>query len=187
MRIISGSAKRLGIKVPRSLTRPSTDRLREALFSILGNRVEGAQVLDLFAGSGALGMEALSRGADSCDFVDSGREAAVVIKGNLKHLSLKGGRVTASEVERFLRRARPGYDLVFADPPYFKGAGDTDYIEALLVHDVLPELVVAGGLLVLEDPPAHQRPDTVEGKWELLERRRYGSCGILIYQRVGSE
>ena len=186
MRIISGSAGRRKIKVPRDVARPSTDRLREALFSILGQRVDGARVLDLFAGSGALGMECLSRGASSCDFVDESRESTKVVRDNLKTLELKGGRVVESDVFRFLRGRNGPYDLVFADPPYFKHAGDTDFVHELLTQESLPSILADDALFVVEDPPANDRPDEVviggEVALRLLDQRKYGSCGILFYQ-----
>ncbi|MGB1260756.1 MAG: RsmD family RNA methyltransferase, partial [Akkermansiaceae bacterium] len=105
MRIISGTARRREIRVPKDVARPSTDRLREALFSILNQRVEGARVLDLFAGSGALGLECLSRGASSCAFVDASRESARVIKQNLTNTKLAGGHVSHADVFKHLSSA----------------------------------------------------------------------------------
>ena len=89
MRVIAGSVRRMPLKVPPQLTRPTTDRLREALFSILQGRLEGSRVLDLFAGSGSLGIEALSRGAKKAAFVERSRVAAQCIRENLKKLSLE--------------------------------------------------------------------------------------------------
>ena len=183
MRIISGSAGRRQIRVPGSVARPSTDRLREALFSILSNRVEGAHVMDLFAGSGALGLECLSRGASSCVFVDRSKESEQVIKRNLKDLKLKGGRVKCRDVLSTLRGGGD-YDLIFADPPYCKSPGDVDYIEQLLADEHLAACLAEGGLLVLEDSSANKR-GTHHG-WELLDQRSYGGCGILFYQRQSS-
>lgn len=182
MRIISGVAGSRKIKVPKDVSRPSTDRLREALFSILGQRIESARVLDLFAGSGALGMECLSRGASSCDFVDESREAGKVIQSNLKGLGLEGGRVVEGDVFRYLRGRNRPYDLIFADPPYYKNLGDRDFIKELLDNVSLPQLLADGGLLVLEDPPANVRSEKEFDDWTLLDQRRYGSCGILFYQ-----
>src|SRR5690606_13224230 len=104
MRIIAGKAGRLAIKVPSAVARPTTDFVRQAIFSILAERVVDARVLDLFAGSGALGLEALSRGARSCVFVDEHRQAATVIAENLKRARLEGGRVVRSEAATFLKR-----------------------------------------------------------------------------------
>jgi len=124
MRIISGSAGRRSIKVPKGVTRPTTDRTREAIFSILGSFVEGASCLDLFAGSGALGMEALSRGAASCLFVDQDKGCERVINENLKILNLSGGRVQRGETNTIVAKMNGEFDLVFADPPYVKKQGD---------------------------------------------------------------
>jgi len=182
MRIISGKAGRRNIRVPGSVARPSTDRLREALFSILRERVDDARVLDLFAGSGALGLESLSRGAASCVFVDESRVAQQVIKKNLSELGLGGGRVVGGDVFRTLSADRGSYDLIFADPPYFKRPDDVDYVQQLLVCHDLAERLEPGGLLIVEDPPTNRRGE-FEG-WELLDQRKYGGCGILFYQKL---
>lgn len=181
MRIISGSAGRRSISVPQSVTRPSTDRLREALFSILSNMIPGARVLDLYAGSGALGLEALSRGASSAVMVDDSREACRVIEKNLLALALANGRVVQAEVARFLKREQAGYDLVFADPPYHKNADSRDYVKEILECERLPAILADGAMLIIEDPPENQRGD-VAG-WKLIDQRSYGGCGILFYQR----
>ena len=180
MRIISGSAGRRQIRVPGSVARPSTDRLREALFSILVDRVQGADVMDLFAGSGALGLECLSRGASSCVFVDSSKESQQVIARNLKDLQLAGGKVNARDVFRALKGGG-NYDLIFADPPYCKKSDDVDYIEQLLADEHLGSCLAEDGLLVLEDSSSNKR-GCYDG-WELLDQRSYGGCGILFYQR----
>ncbi|MBT8036187.1 MAG: 16S rRNA (guanine(966)-N(2))-methyltransferase RsmD [Verrucomicrobiae bacterium] len=184
MRIISGKAGRRHIRVPGSVARPSTDRLREALFSILSERVNEAQVLDLFAGSGALGLECLSRGATSCVFVDDSRESQQVIKKNLNDLKLDGGRVAGGDVFRMLKSDRGKYDLIFADPPYFKQAGATNFVQQLLESETLPDRLADGGLLIVEDPPSNRR-GVLHG-WQLLDQRQYGGCGILFYQRPSS-
>ena len=104
MRIIAGTAGRLAIKVPKAVARPTTDFVRQAIFSILGPKVESATVLDLFAGSGAIGLEALSRGATSCVFVDEHRQAETVIRENLEKSRLQGGRVVRADVHAWLAR-----------------------------------------------------------------------------------
>jgi len=184
MRIISGKAGRRHIRVPGSVARPSTDRLREALFSILADRVHDARVLDLFAGSGALGLESLSRGASSCVFVDLSRESQKVIGQNLRDLELDGGRVLGGDVFHALKSERAHYDLIFADPPYYQSSGDTDYVERLLVDEHLPKCLAQDGLFVVEDSSANDR-GAYDG-WELLDQRRYGGSGILFYQRQAS-
>ncbi len=182
MRIISGSVGSRSIAVPSSVARPSTDRLREALFSILGQRVIGARVMDLFSGSGALGLEALSRGAEGCEFVDESRESAAVIRKNVKSLQLKNARVVNQDVFCYLNGvSHDAYDLIFADPPYWKSGADQDYVANLLSHEKLPLALADGAMLVIEDPPKNRREDT--NGWKLLDSRRYGGCGILFYQR----
>jgi len=184
MRIISGSAGRRKINVPKAVARPSTDRLREALFSILGSRVDGARVLDLFAGSGAIGLECLSRGARSCDFVDESKEAIRVIRQNMKSLELVGGRTVESDVLRFLRGQNGQYDLIFADPPYFKNLLDRDFVREILSHESMLNHLAEDALLIVEDPPRNKRESEEFEGWNLLDHRRYGTCGILFYQRA---
>lgn len=125
MRVIAGTARGVPLRAPRDrATRPVTDRVKETLFGILGERVVEARALDLYAGSGALGIEALSRGAASAVFVERGREAVAAIRRNLAATRLeRGGRVVASDVLRFLAGQHDtDYDLVFLDPPYAERA-----------------------------------------------------------------
>jgi 16S rRNA (guanine966-N2)-methyltransferase len=125
MRVIAGSAGGLRLVAPRDpATRPITDRVKETLFGILGERVVGARVLDLYAGSGAIGIEALSRGAAHATFVERGREALAAIRHNLSQTGLgEHASVAPSSVEAFLEAGAHGpYDLVVADPPYAERA-----------------------------------------------------------------
>ncbi len=182
MRIIAGKAGRLAIKVPSAVARPTTDFVRQAIFSILGERVAEARVLDLFAGSGALGLEALSRGATSCVFVDEHRQAAKVIAENLGRARLEGGRVVRAEAGSFLKRDAGRYDLVFADPPYCKYPGDRDHVGALLAGGLLAPRLAPGGWLVAEVSSDQASPTAAD--WELLDRREYGGSAILLYAPV---
>lgn len=121
MRVIAGEARGVPLRAPRDrATRPITDRVKETLFAILGERVPDATMVDLYAGSGAIGIEALSRGAASVDFVERDRGAIDVLRGNLDRTRLAGGaRVHAAEVERFLASGEGGpWDLAVLDPPY---------------------------------------------------------------------
>jgi 16S rRNA (guanine966-N2)-methyltransferase len=121
MRVIAGSARGVPLRAPKdSSTRPITDRVKETLFAILGERVPDARVLDLYAGSGAIGIEALSRGAASSDFVEHGRAPLEVIRANLASTrTSESARVHAAEVEAYLRATTDGpWDLVVLDPPY---------------------------------------------------------------------
>lgn len=179
MRIIAGAAGRLAIKVPSAVTRPTTDFVRQAMFSILGERVANARVLDLFAGSGAIGLEALSRGAASCVFVDQHRQAASVIAENLAKSALAGGRVVRTDAAAFLRRDAAVYDLIFADPPYCRKPGDLDSVGLLLAGEALRPRLVPGGWFVAEIPATQTSP--AAPAWELLDRREYGGCAILLY------
>ena len=178
MRIISGKAGRIAIKVPAAVARPTTDFVRQAIFSILGETIDGARVLDLFCGSGALGLEALSRGAASCVFVDEHRQAVVVTEENLKKSRLEGGRCVKAEVFSFLSRDASSYDLILADPPYWKGYGDTDLAAKLLALESFPQRLTGGGYLVIEISSSHPTPPS--SHFRLIDRREYGSSAILI-------
>jgi 16S rRNA (guanine966-N2)-methyltransferase len=182
MRIIAGAAGRLAIKVPSAVARPTTDFVRQAMFSILGERVADARVLDLFAGSGAIGLEALSRGAASCVFVDDHRQATAVIAENLARAKLPGARVVRADAGAFLRRDDGSYDLIFADPPYCKKPGDTDAIGLLLAGDALRPRLAPEGWFVAEIAASQASP--AGPGWDLLDRREYGGSAILLYAPV---
>jgi 16S rRNA (guanine(966)-N(2))-methyltransferase RsmD len=125
MRVIAGSARGITLRAPRDAdTRPVTDRVKETLFGILGDRVPGARVLDLYAGSGALGVEALSRGAAHATFVERGREALASIRHNLERTGLAAeASVRGGDVLRYLAEApEVPFDLAFLDPPYAERA-----------------------------------------------------------------
>ena len=144
MRIVAGSKKGARIFAPKGAgTRPTSDRVREAIFAILGS-VEGASVLDLFAGSGALGLEALSRGATSATFVESDAAAVKAIERNLEKLGLEG-RIVRSNAARYVARTDERYDVVFLDPPY-------ELVESLRMPlaEHLPRVLADGGSVVYE-------------------------------------
>jgi 16S rRNA (guanine966-N2)-methyltransferase len=177
VRIVAGSRKGHRIEAPKGVvTRPTGDRVREAVFSIVGH-VEDARVLDLFAGSGALGLEALSRGAKSCVFVERDRQAARVIQSNLQKLRLTGAVVVTRDVAAALREERDRdrrYDLVLADPPYEDWAGH----EAALA-DLLPSVLAEHALVVVE---TSERVEP-ELPLDLVTARRYGSARITVFSR----
>ena len=179
MRVIAGLAKGRNLKVPREVSRPTTDRVRESVFGILAPVIEGAQVLDLFAGSGALGIEALSRGAETCHFVEQNRGAARVIEGNLKKTNLENGRVTTREVSAFLKSERRRYDLIFADPPYPDGL--TDPARDLVALTGWPEWLEDDGYLILESEAMGTLADP-EGL-KMIQQRDYGRSRISIFKR----
>lgn len=182
MRIIAGRAGRIAIQVPPAVTRPTTDFVRQALFSILGETVVNAKCLDLFAGSGAIGLEALSRGAASCVFVDENRQAAAAIRRNLTKANLQGGRVVTSNVLAHLRNDPGIYDLITADPPYWKHYGDTDHIEDLFASGLLESRTNADGWLVTE-ASSQQTPHQPDG-WQFFDRRVYGNSALWFYRKT---
>ncbi|MBC8126217.1 MAG: 16S rRNA (guanine(966)-N(2))-methyltransferase RsmD [Gloeobacteraceae cyanobacterium ES-bin-144] len=179
MRIIAGKAGRIAIKVPSAVARPTTDFVRQAIFSILGERVENASVLDLFAGSGAIGLEALSRGASSCVFVDEHRQACSVISENLTKSKLDGGRPVKSDTQTFLKRDTATYDLIFADPPYWKHYGDKNHVADLLKNDLLAKRLAPDGWLIIEISANQASPVTSD--FTLTDRREYGGSAILFF------
>lgn len=184
MRIIAGKAGRLAIKVPGAVARPTTDYVRQAIFSILGEKVLDARVLDLFAGSGAIGLEALSRGSAACTFVEEHRQAIKVIGENLAKSKLEGGRVVKSEVMAFLKGDKGIYDLIFADPPYVKQYGDHDHVKQLLEKGEVQSRLAPDGWFILEVSSSYRTPEAPG--WRLVDRREYGSSAILLYAAIPS-
>lgn len=181
LRIIAGSAKGRKLTAPDTkATRPATDRVREALFSMIGAQVEGARVLDLYAGSGSYGLEALSRGAATATFVESGRAALVALKHNIETLGL-GGRVVASRVENYLGRDPDTFDLVFIDPPW-----ELDHFEMGRQMTAL-EPFLAGSATILisrrHGDPTPPNPET----WRVATDRRYGDTRIVRYEKVSED
>jgi 16S rRNA (guanine966-N2)-methyltransferase len=177
VRIIAGTAGGLRLTVPRRGVRPTMDRVKAAIFSSLGQRIAGARVLDLFAGAGGLGIEALSRGAVSALFVESNREAAGAIERNIVAARLTAN-VRRQDVFEFLRHARGEFDVIFADPPYERTAKGESFIDLLLNNRAVLRLLAAGGVFVLE-----KRPDelvTVTPNWTPLRWRRYGATEVLF-------
>lgn len=187
MRIISGSAGGIQLQVPKGEVRPTTDRVREALFSILGSKVVQADVLDLFAGSGSLALEALSRGARSARLVEFSRGACEIIRKNLAKSRLKGGQVINMDALAYVsREKRTGirYDLVFADPPYCKGPLDRDFL-AELMEGGAGGLLKQDGIFIAEAEAgwgiAREEAEIPAG-WKLLTRRDYGKNTLLFFQ-----
>ena len=182
MRVIAGSAGGLRLEVPKAGVRPTMDRVKAAIFSMLGDKVIGARVLDLFAGAGGLGIEALSRGAASVTFVEKDRSACAAIERNLRQTGLKG-IVRNQEVFRFLEVAEAvGYDIVIADPPYENAPGDQPFTGRLLHDPSLAALLSPDGLLVLEKRPGEQLSEVP--LWEMLRARTYGATEVLLLQKA---
>lgn len=175
MRVIAGTYGGRTLKAPPGdATRPTSDRVREALFSILATKTHDARVLDLFAGSGALGLEALSRGADSVTFVDDGSPAIRAIEANLQALSADA-TVRRGDALKFLAAASDGgaqYDLVFLDPPYRHAERFANPLSA-----ALPAVLAPGAVVVAESD--RRAPLTLT--LPLIDERRYGDTLIRIY------
>ncbi len=184
MRIIAGAAKGMPIKVPRGEVRPTQDRVREALFNIIGPLIDGASVLDLYCGSGSVGIEALSRGAARVRMVDASRASCAAARENLERSRLSGGSVVQSDCLDFVRRDGGAYDFIFADPPYCKAIGDRDMI-AELMTDRLAELLRPGGYFIAEAQLGYGVGDARSREfpgWILADERRYGKNTILFYR-----
>jgi 16S rRNA (guanine966-N2)-methyltransferase len=184
VRVIAGTAKgtRLG-RVPAGV-RPVSDRVREGLFSSIGTRVEGARVLDLYAGTGAVGIEALSRGAQRAMFVDGSPAAVAAVRENLRLTSFEDrGSVQRSDVLRFLERFRDppqGFDLVFLDPPY--GAGPSEVEPVLLRLDPL----LREGFTVILSRGSRNPNDVIPLHWVVARRLSYGDSVVTLF-RSGSQ
>ncbi len=184
MRIIAGSLRSRTLEAPAGpATRPTSDRLRETLFNVLAPRVEGARFLDLYAGSGAVGIEALSRGAAQVVLVERAPAALKALRGNLARLGIGAGfQVQSGSVAAWLRRARTshaaGFDLVFLDPPY---DASQEYAATLgLLGGEASALLAEGALVIAE----HRRKEPLEERYGVLVRRRLleqGDASLSFY------
>ena len=173
MRVVAGEFKGRRLAAPRGQrTRPTADRVREALFSMLGD-VAGARVLDLYAGSGALGIEALSRGAASAVFVERDAQAVAAIERNLEPLDVEAS-VERADAVRWLGRAEGRFDLVFCDPPY-----DVASRLAGPLAERLPGLTAEDARIVTES----DKRNPLELPFPLIVERSYGDTRIAIHER----
>ncbi len=194
MRIIAGSLRRRVLEAPAGLaTRPTSDRLRETLFNVLAPRIEGALFLDLYAGSGAVGLEALSRGAELAVFVERAPAALKVLRGNLNRLGLSEGfRVEAGGVAGYLKRLRArgerGFDVVFLDPPY---EAREEYATVLGTlggeagGGTAAGILAEGAVVVAE----HRRKEGLGERYGSLERTRLleqGDAALSFYEAATS-
>ena len=198
MRVIAGSAGGIRLAVPKRGVRPTMDRVKAAIFSSLGDAVIGARVLDLFAGSGGLGIEALSRGASSAVFVENDRQSADAIDANLAKTKLNG-RVRQQDVFDFLRYAAgveaavpappqqqiEKFTIIFADPPYEKTEAGESFTEKLLTNEALPQLLETDGIFVLEKRPDEVLPEM--NLWHIIRRKKYGATEVLLVSPVRKE
>lgn len=181
MRVMSGLARGTILKVPRLGVRPTMDVVKGAIFSSLHDVIPGARVLDLFAGSGSLGIEALSRGAASVVFVESDRFAVKVLRENLEKTRLLG-EVHSADVFSYLDRLAPagGFDVILADPPYAKAPGERDFGAELLGCESLIRALAPDGIFVLEHLPnvTPKVPKTLD----CFRDKRYGATAVAFFR-----
>lgn len=179
MRVITGSAKgRRLAELPGLDTRPTTSKMKEGLFSAIQFDIEGRRVLDLFAGTGQLGIEALSRGASFCDFVDSAPAALKVAQQNVKTCGFEDRAAChGKDFTSFLSRSREKYGLIFLDPPYASGN-----LERALELITTIDIVVENGIMVCESPADHVLPD-LTAPYEKGREYRYGKIKFTLYRR----
>jgi 16S rRNA (guanine(966)-N(2))-methyltransferase RsmD len=187
MRVIAGTAKGHRLQsVPGDATRPITDRVKEALFSILGDFVAGARVLDLFAGTGAVGIEALSRGSAEAVFIDKSPAALRVVHANLQHTRLSE-RATVRRADAFKYLAGPAeepFDLIYVAPPQYKGL----WMEALRALDDRPDWIATydtgeSGIVIVQIHPREYQELSLNRLVE-YEQRKYGSTLLCFYEMV---
>ncbi|MCL2827528.1 MAG: 16S rRNA (guanine(966)-N(2))-methyltransferase RsmD [Oscillospiraceae bacterium] len=177
MRIISGTARGRKLKEPDGLKiRPTTDRVKEALFNVIQFDIPGRRVLDLFAGSGQLGIECLSRGAISCDFVDTSLAAVQLVRENLKRTELPDGEVYQNDAISFLQRGGQ-YDLVLLDPPY-----DLKQLDDILRKIVQIDILNKNGIIVCETNTDRVLPQ-LEPPYGLTREYRYGKVKLSLFTR----
>ena len=182
MRIISGTARGRKLKEPQGMdTRPTTDKVKESLFNIIQFELEGRRVLDLFAGTGQLGLEALSRGAEHCTFVDQRRESAALVRENVKLCRFEDRtRVAQEEALSFLSLCREKYDVVFLDPPY-----KTDLLKQSLDCITQFDILREHGIIVCESGTDWTVPP-LESPYEAGREYRYGQIKLTVCRRAGS-
>ena len=181
MRVIAGTARGRKLKEPADRQiRPTTDMVKEAVFSAIQFEIEGRRVLDLFAGTGQLGIECLSRGAASAAFVDRRPDAIALIRENLKLCGLTDrARVTAGDSLEFLKSAREKYDLIFLDPPY-----QTELLEAAMELIARRDLLKAHGMMAAEHPADRGLP-ALPTPYRVGRTYRYGKIAVTICHRDG--
>jgi len=182
MRIIGGKFRGRKIQHPGTGTvRPTKDRIREAVFNIIAERVSGAKVLDIFAGSGAYGLEAISRGAKETVFIENNRRCAGVIKENIASLGIEDqARVIVADAfgsAELLEENKEGFDLVFSDPPYKR-----DMAKKTLIMINQYDILNPSGFLIIEHHVIEDLPE-IEGNLTLCRKKTYGDASISIYSK----
>ena len=179
MRVISGKARGVNLKTPEGvLTRPTIDRVKEALFSIINFDIPASNVLDLFGGTGQLGIEALSRGAKSAVFVDAGEPACRLIRENLKKTKLESdAKVIRADYLDYLKRCREKFDIIFLDPPYAEV-----FLENALKCITEIDILESGGIIVAERPLGKDLPWDFPG-FSRSKDYKYGNTLLTIYRK----
>jgi len=180
MRVITGKARGIQLKTPEGmLTRPTADRVKEALFSIINFDIPGAKVLDLFGGTGQLGIEALSRGAASAVFVDAREESCRLIRENLKRTKLEqDAKVIRSDYLDYLSRCREQYNIIFLDPPYAEV-----FLENAIKRITEIDILQSDGIIVAERPLGKELPWEFEG-YTRSKDYKYGKVLLTIYRKA---
>ena len=183
MRVITGSARGCRLKELEGMeTRPTTDRVKEGLFNIIQFDIEGRKVLDLFAGTGQLGIECLSRGAASAVFVDRRTDAVKLIRENLTATRLSDkARVVSGDSMEFWKSRRESFDLIFLDPPYEAGL-----LEPAIAHIAKFDILSPHGIIVAEHPVGMALP-ALAAPYRLHRTYRYGKIALSLYRRGGNE
>ncbi len=180
MRVITGKARGVALKTPEGLqTRPTTDRVKEAMFSIIHFDIPNARVLDLFGGTGQLGIEALSRGAKSAVFVDGSDKACALIRENLKRTRLsEQGRVVRGDYLDYLKRTKEQFDIILLDPPYAEV-----FLENALKCITEIDILQSGGIIVTERPLGKELPWEYDG-FERSRDYKYGKTLLTLYKKL---
>ena len=179
MRVITGTARGRRLKSLEGLeTRPTADRVKEGIFNIIQFDLEGRRVLDLFAGTGQMGIEALSRGAASAVFIEQRRDAAGIVRDNLKTTDLSDkGRVVCGDALAFLNSTKEKFDIIFIDPPYAAKLWE-NALDAISRFDILSN----HGIIICESPMAQEMPEVAPPHY-LHRTYRYGTVKITTYHR----
>lgn len=181
MRVITGTARGRRLNELKGYdTRPTTDKVKEGIFSAIQFEVEGARVLDLFAGTGQLGIEALSRGAERAVFVDRRADAVKLIRENLTLTRLtEGAQVVCGDSMAYLGALREPFDLIFLDPPY-----EGDLLERAIAHIARFDILAPGGIMIAESPAEKTLP-ALAPPYRAVREYRYGKIKATLYRRDG--
>ena len=179
MRVITGRARGVNLKTPEGMqTRPTTDRVKEAMFSIIQFDIPGTRVLDLFGGTGQLGIEALSRGAKSAVFVDASEKSCALIRENLKRCKMENdGKVVRSDYLDYLNRCKETFDIVLLDPPYAEV-----FLENAIKKITEIDILQSGGIIVTERPLGKDLPWDFSG-YTRSKDYKYGKTLITLYRK----